>query len=47
MKRIMKSCPKCDSIDVPDNTERCPFCGYSFVIKEKKIVCRGDGYRSE
>ena len=31
----MKSCPQCESIDVPDNAKRCPFCGYFFGVKEE------------
>ena len=30
----MRTCSKCDSIDVPDNAERCPFCGHVLTEKE-------------
>lgn len=35
----MKSCPQCESVDVPDKAERCPFCGYVFTesVKEEMM----------
>lgn len=39
----MKHCPQCNSVDVPEKVEICPFCGYEFIEKKEELFVITEG----